>query len=52
MLLSARNHVVALPRIPTQVILPAGVLASFGWMLYQNKIHPVAIYLLQIYLTF
>ncbi len=52
MLQSARNRVVALPRIPTQILLSAGILASFGWLLLQDKIHPMVIYLLQIYLTF
>ena len=52
MLQSARNRVVALPRIPTQTLLSAGTLASFGWLLLQGKIHPLVIYLLQIYLTF
>ena len=52
MLESARNRVVALPRIPTNALLSTGILASFGWLLYQNKIHPIVIYLLQLYLTF
>lgn len=52
MLESARNRIVALPRIPTQTLISAGVLTSFGWLLYQNKIHPIVIYLLQLYLTF
>ena len=49
---SARNRVVVLPRIPTQILLSAGTLTSFGWLLLQNKMHPMVIYLLQIYLTF
>ena len=52
MLESARNRVVALPQVPTKLILSAGTLASFGWLLIQNKIHPVVVYLLQLYLTF
>lgn len=52
MLESARNRVVALPKIPTQALISAGTLASFGWLLYQNNIHPIVIYLLQLYLTF
>lgn len=52
MLESVRNRVVALPRVPTQVLLSAGTLATFGWLLLQNKIHPIVIYLLQLYLTF
>jgi hypothetical protein len=66
MLESARNRVVALPRVSTKVVstkvvtrveftkvaLSAGTLASFGWLLIQNKIHPIVVYLLQLYLTF
>lgn len=52
MLQSARKRVVALPRISTHTLLSAATLASFGWLLLQDKIHPVVIYLLQIYLTF
>ena len=52
MLESIRSRVVALPRVPAQVALSAGTLATFGWLLLQNKIHPIVIYLLQLYPTF
>lgn len=52
MLQSARNRLVAVPRVPVQVLLSAGTLVSFGWLLSQNKIHPLVVYLLQVYLTF
>lgn len=52
MLESARNHVAALPRVPAQVLLSVGTLASFGWLLLSNKIHPIVVYVLQVYLTF
>ena len=52
MLQSARNRVVAVPRVPAQVFLSAGTLVSFGWLLLQDKIHPLVVYLLQLYLTF
>lgn len=52
MLESTRNQIDALPRVPVQLLLSAGTLASFAWLLAQNKIHPIVIYLLQIYLTF
>lgn len=57
MLQSVRKRVVALPqlpvkRLPVQVVLSAGTLGSFGWMLFQNKIHPIIVYALQVYLTF
>ena len=52
MLDSARNRVEALPRVPVQVILSAGTLTSFAWLLLLDRIHPVVIYLLEVYLTF
>lgn len=52
MLESARNRVEALPRVPVQILLSAGTLTSFAWLLLQNRIHPIVIYLLEVYLTF
>ncbi len=56
MLESARNRDVAISKVPAQlpvqVLLSAGTLSSFAWLLLQNKIHPIVVYLLQIYLTF
>ena len=52
MLEFARNRVVALPRVPAQTLFSVGTLASFAWLLLQDKIHPLVVYLLQIYLTF
>ena len=52
MLESTRNQIEALPRVPAQLLLSVGTLVSFGWLLAQNKIHPIVIYLLQLYLTF
>lgn len=52
MLDSTRNRVEALPRVPAHLLLSVGTLASFAWLLVQGGIHPFAIYLLQVYLTF
>ena len=52
MLESTRSRALSIPRIPVQWILSAGTLGSFTWLLLQNKIHPIVIYLLQVYLTF
>lgn len=52
MLESARKREVAVPRVPAGLLLSAGTLASFGWLLSHGKIHPIVIYLLQVYLTF
>ena len=52
MLESIRNRVAALPRVPSQLVLSVGTLGSFGWLLLSNKIHPIVVYVLQVYLTF
>ncbi len=52
MLESARQRIITLPRVPTQLMLSVGTIASFSWLLLQDKIHPLVIYLLQAYLTF
>ncbi len=52
MLESARNRDVAISRVPAQAVLSAGTLLSFAWLLLQGKIHPIVVYLLQVYLTF
>jgi len=36
----------------SRILLTAGTLSSFGWLLLQNRIHPIAVFLLEIYLTF
>ncbi|MEM6794197.1 MAG: hypothetical protein AAF725_09445 [Acidobacteriota bacterium] len=52
MLDSVSNRVEALPKPSASALLSAGTLASFGWLLLQNRIHPAVIYMLQVYLTF
>ena len=52
MLQSVRSHIAEMPRVPTQLLISAGTLTSFAWLLLQNKIHPIFVYLLQLYLTF
>jgi len=44
--------VATLPDLPLQLILAAGTLASFSWLLVQDQIHPLFVYFLQVYLTF
>lgn len=51
MLESVRKSVAA-PQIPAKVVFSAGTLGSFLWLLTQDLIHPIVIYLLQIYLVF
>jgi len=52
MIESTRKVVVALPKVPAHVVFSAGTVVSFAWLLMQNKIHPIVIYLLEVYLTF
>lgn len=52
MLESTRSRVLSLPRSSSQWLLSVGTLGSFTWLLVQDKIHPIVIYLLQVYLTF
>ena len=52
MLESIRSRDVAISRVPARVVFSAGTLLSFTWLLLQNKIHPIVVYLLQVYLTF
>jgi hypothetical protein len=51
MLDSVRKHV-AVPYVPVKVLLSVGSLASFGWLLSHDLVHPIVIYALQIYLSF
>jgi hypothetical protein len=52
MLQSVRSRVAEVPRVPVHLLISAGTLTSFAWLLLQNKIHPIFVYLLQVYLTF
>lgn len=51
MLDSLRKHV-ALPQVPALPTLSAVTLASFGMLLAYDLIHPIAVYLLKLYLMF
>lgn len=51
MLESVRKSV-AIPWIPAKVLFSVGSLGSFAWLLAHDLIHPLAIYLLQLYLSF
>ena len=51
MLESVRKSI-AMPAVPARTLFSVGALGSFGWLLAHDLIHPLVIYLLQIYLTF
>jgi hypothetical protein len=42
----------ALPRLPVWAAASAGVAGSFVWLLAHDLIHPLVVYLLELYLTF
>ncbi len=42
----------SVPHVPVRVVASAGVVSSFFWLLGQNLIHPLVVYLLELYLTF
>ena len=48
---SVRKHV-AVPDVPVKVLLSVGSLASFGWLLSHDLVHPIVIYALQLFLSF
>lgn len=53
MLESTRKFVsVTMPRVSWKFVWAASTLVSFAWLLAQDQIHPVVVYLLQLYLTF
>jgi hypothetical protein len=51
MLDSARKQF-AVPYVPVKVLMSVGSLASFGWLLSHDLIHPIVIYALQLFLSF
>lgn len=52
MLDSMLDRAAALPRISTEGLFSVAALGSFAGLLLQDKIHPVVILLLEVYLTF
>lgn len=42
----------AAPRIAARWAIPVATLASFGWLLAQDAIQPLALYVLEVYLSF
>ena len=52
MLDSIRKAAVFVPDVPVRFLVPVGTLASFSWLLFQGKVHPLVIYCLELYLSF
>jgi hypothetical protein len=51
-MLDSVRKLVAIPYVPGRVLLSAATVASFGWLLANDMIHPLVVYALQLYLSF
>lgn len=51
-MLQSLGKSVVLSRAPVGAIASALSLTTFGWFLVQDLVHPMVIFLLQLYLTF
>lgn len=52
-MLPAIRKAAVLPRpLPLEGLVTLGTLLGFFWLLFQGHIQPIAIYLLELYLTF
>lgn len=51
MVKSLARQLVVLP-LPADRLVALGAIGSFFWLLANDKIHPLAVYLLQAYLSF
>jgi hypothetical protein len=52
MLLQSIRKAVPVAEVPVEWLLATGTVVSFGWLLVQDRIHPLVIYCLQLYLSF
>ncbi|HZI63688.1 MAG TPA: hypothetical protein VFE44_02855 [Thermoanaerobaculia bacterium] len=52
MLLQSIRKAVPVAQVQVEWLLAAGTVVSFGWLLVQDRIHPLVIYFLQLYLSF
>ncbi|MDH3524109.1 MAG: hypothetical protein OES32_11025 [Acidobacteriota bacterium] len=51
-MLAASRRAVDVPQAHHRWLVPAVTLSAFGWLLAQDAIAPLAVYLLQIFLSF
>ncbi len=43
---------VALPKVRVDYLVTAATTFAFGWLLINDHLHPLSVYLLQLYLAF
>lgn len=51
-MLESLRKSVSVPVIPVKMVLSLGTIGSFLWLVGLDLVHPLVIYLLQLYLTF
>ena len=51
-MLESAKKLVAVPEVPLQWLATASTVVGFGWLLVQDRIHPLVVYCLQLYLSF
>lgn len=51
-MLESLRRAIAVPQVPVHWLLSVATIASFGWLLTQDRIHPLVVYCLQLYLSF
>ncbi len=50
-MLQAVAKQVAQARLPLDRVVGSGVVLAFLWLLFQDRIHPMVVYLLELYLS-
>lgn len=51
-MLESARRLVSIPQVSAEKSLSIATFLGFGWLLLSDQIHPIAIYLLQLYLSF
>ena len=51
-MLAAIRRAVVVPQANHRWLVPAVTLSAFGWLLAQDAVAPLAVYLLQLFLSF
>lgn len=51
-MLGTLRRQLSIPQVPVRVVASAGAVASFGWLLAHDLVHPLVVFFLELYLTF
>lgn len=52
MLEMTRRAAAVLPRLPLEALAAVGTTSAFGWLLANDLVAPIAVYLLELFLAF